>query len=98
MHPLYKQALEQRGVEPNTTWMKSDGSEMYVVMPDDEEEMHSLCEKHDLVYSFNERVEPMYVRVLRIAVGSKHEGANVDVMFAPYLCGQIDQGRLTRIG
>lgn len=97
MLPLYKQALDARGVEANSTWLKVDNSEMYVVLPDDEEQTRALCEEFACVYTGRD-VEPQYLRVVRIAVDSKKAGANVDVMFVPYFCGQIDQGRITRIG
>lgn len=98
MLPLYKQFLESRGVTSNTTWLRSDNSEMYVILPEDEEETRALCEEFACTYSGSTETDPQYLRILRIAVESNRQGACVDVAFVPWLCGLIDQDRIKRIG
>lgn len=95
----FREALRLRGVEPNSTWMREDGHEMLVVMPDDEAAVAELCERFVCEYKKDPTAKPedsQWIRVLRIHF-AKRTGGSVDVYFVPFMCGQIDKGILTRI-
>lgn len=96
----FREALRLRGVEPNTTWMRADGQEMLVVMPDDESAVRDMCAQFACDYKQDRQAkpdDPQWIRVLRLYL-SNRSGGTVDVYFVPFLCGQIDQGIIKRIG
>jgi hypothetical protein len=92
----FREVLRVRNVEPNSTWIRADGKEMFIVMPDDETVMHEAL-KDFVSGSTGDLYNPGWIRVIRLPVEGK-TFARTDIMFVPYLCGQIDKGILTRIG
>lgn len=92
----YRRALAERGIVPNSTWLRADAAEMIVVMPDDETVMRETL-KEFVSGSSGDPNDPGWIRVARLPVEGKTH-ARVDVLFVPFLCGQVDTGILTRIG
>lgn len=94
----FRRALLDRNVVPNSTWLRSDNSEMLVILPDDETAVRTLMEGFESTFdNVPNPDEPGWIRVARLPVeGRTH--TRVDIMFVPYLCGQIDKGILARIG
>lgn len=93
------QALASRGVTPNSTWLRSDNAEMYVVLPQDEDVIRELCAQYACSYTDVDATDdtPQWIRVIRLAVEGR--GApSLDVMFVPWLCGKIDHGTIKKIG
>lgn len=98
--PDYREALKARSVVPNSTWMRDGGSEMYVVLPEDDESVRELIESLGCSGHFEgENVDPGlgWIRVARIRLAGQ-EFAGVDVVFVPLFLGQIDKGIFKRIG
>ena len=94
----FARVLQDRDVTPGSTWLRSDNTEMLVILPGEDTVIRKLLEKfesvHDNVPSAD---EPGWVRVARLPVNGK-AFTRIDVVFVPYLCGQIDKGLLARIG
>lgn len=91
-------ALRDRNVVPNSTWLKSDNTEMFVVLPDDDTAIRKLLDSFDNSFdNVPNADEPGWIRVARLPVEGR-TFARVDIMFVPYLCGQIDKGIIKRIG
>jgi hypothetical protein len=95
----FREALRLRGVEPNSTWMRDDGQEMLVVLPQDEEAVAEMCARFACEYKKDPDAkpeDPQWIRVLRLHL-TRRTGGNMDVYFVPFICGQIDRGILKRI-
>lgn len=98
MNVDFKEALRLRNVEPNSTWMRSDGYEMIVVMPDDDTAIQALCAQFACSYDQKSSADdPQWIKVIRLGL-AKSSQACIDIYFVPFMCGQIDKGILTRIG
>jgi hypothetical protein len=94
-----QRALRERGVVPNSTWIRSDGAEMLVVMPNDEEAIRDACDEFVCMYTYPGSIDeaPQWIRVVRMGVGQRSH-ACVDIVYVPFMCGQIDAGVITRVG
>jgi len=94
----FARALRDRDAVPNSTWLRSDNSEMLVILPDDETAMRKFLGTFDSAFdNVPAADEPGWIRVVRLPVEGK-TFTRVDIMFVPYLCGQIDKGIIKRIG
>jgi len=93
----FTRALQDRGALPNSTWLRADNTEMLVVLPDDETAVRNLCQEFECEFDSASPLEVNWIRVIRMPVEGKSH-SRVDMLFVPYLCGQIDKGILTRIG
>ncbi len=99
----YREALRARDVVPNSTWMKKDNTEMYIVLPDDDDAVRLLMKDYAVESVFSNDPDckpadgPGWIRIARIRLDNK-QGANVDVVFIPAFLGHIDKGTYTRIG
>ncbi len=94
----FARALRDRAVLPNSTWLRSDNTEMLVVLPDDETAIRECLGTFECTYENVPKTdEPGWIRIARLPVeGRTH--ARMDMIFVPYLCGQIDKGIIKRIG
>lgn len=92
----FAQVLRVRGATANSTWLRSDNSELLIVLPDDETAIKALCDEFEYDYSPIGGDQPNWIRVARLSVNGKSI-TRIDAMFVPYFCGLIDQGRLTKI-
>ncbi len=98
----FREALKARGVVPNSTWIREGGSELYVVLPEDDESVKELIASLGCTGQFENGevgigVGLGWIRVARMRIEGK-TFAGVDVVFVPLFLGQIDHGTFTRIG
>lgn len=92
----FKRALSDRGVTPNSTWIREDNREMLIVAPDEDSATRELLTEFENVLG-SDPSQVAWIRVVRVPVEGKIYACS-DVMFVPLLIGQIDRGILKRIG
>jgi hypothetical protein len=85
--------LASHNITPNSTWLRSDNVEMYVVLPQNEEI------KHDCLSNLDNSTDlaPQWIRVIKIILDGQST-SSIDVLFIPWLCAKIDHGIFKKIG
>ncbi len=98
----FREALKARDVVPNSTWLREGGTEIYVVLPEDDDSVKELIVSLGCSGQFEHGdvgvgVGLGWIRVARMRLDSR-AFAGVDIVFVPLFLGQIDHGLFKRIG
>jgi len=99
----YREALKARDVVPHSTWIRDGGSEMYVILSENDDGVQELIASLGCAGMFTNVVNEVeyatthWIRVARIRIEGK-TFAGVDLVYVPLFLGQIDKGIFKRIG
>jgi len=96
----YRESLKTRDIVVNSTWLREDGTEMYVILSENDESCAALVESLGCsgMYETESVGESLsWIRIARMRIIGK-PFAGVDIVFIPLFLGQVDKGMFKRIG